>query len=121
MPPREKALEIAAHVLHLMATEVPSAKQQSFAAHNLADLAIVSFSDMPISLANAFEEPVKPVRGFLKPSIEELHKYWQSVHVGYGLDERCAQFALSAGVPEGVKVAKTLNELETWVKSNGKG
>jgi len=41
---------------------VPSAKQQSFAAHNLADLAMVSFSDIPVSLANAFEEPVKALR-----------------------------------------------------------
>ena len=118
---REKALEIAAHVLHLMATIVPSAKQQSFAAHNLADLAMVSFSDMPISLANAFEEPVKASSGFLKPSIKALRDYRQAVHTGYGLDERCGQFALFAEVPEGVKAAKTLDELKAWVKSDGKG
>ena len=105
----------------MMTTETPSAKQQSFAAHNLADLAMVSFSDLPISLANAFEEPVKPVRGFLKPSIEELHKYWQAIHTGYGLDERTAQFALAAVAPEGVKTAKTLDELKTWVRTDGKG
>lgn len=120
-PPREKVLAIAAHVLHLMATEVPSAKQQSFAAHNLADLAMVSFSDLPISLANAFEEPVKSFSGFLKPSIKALQDYWQAVHCGYGLDERCAQFALSAVTPDGMKATKTLDELKTWVKSDGKG
>lgn len=118
---REKVLEIAAHVLHLMATVVPSAKQQSFAAHNLADLAMVSFSDIPVSLANAFEEPVKPAPGFTKPSIAELHKYWQAVHTGYGLNEQTAQFALSASAPEGVKAAKTLDELKTWVRTDGKG
>lgn len=118
---RGRALEIAASLLHMMTTETPSAKQQSFAAHNLADLAMVSFSDLPVSLANAFEEPVKPVRGFLKPSIEELHKYWQAIHTGYGLDERTAQFALAAGAPEGVKTAKTLDELKTWVRTDGKG
>lgn len=62
---REKALEIAKHVLHMLATIVPSAKQQSFAAHNLADYALVSFSDIPVSLANAFEKPVKSKEGFL--------------------------------------------------------
>lgn len=119
--PREKVLEIAAHVLHLLATEVPSAKQQSFAAHNLADLAMVTFSDLPISLANAFEEPVKATSGFLKPSIKALQDYRQAIHCGYGLKERCAQFAVFAEAPEGVKAAKTLDELKSWVRNNGEG
>ncbi|HED00835.1 MAG TPA: type I-E CRISPR-associated protein Cas7/Cse4/CasC [Proteobacteria bacterium] len=121
---RAKALEIAAHVLHMLATEVPSAKQQSFAAHNLADLAMVSFSDIPVSLANAFEEPVKaaPGGGFLKPSIKEFHNYWQSVHSGYGLDEYCAEFTLgTVEAPSGVKSVKSLEELKTWVRENGEG
>lgn len=119
---RAKTLEIAAHVLHMLATEVPSAKQQSFAAHNLADLAMVSFSDMPVSLANAFEEPVKVAHGggFLKPSVEALHKYWDDVHKGYGLDEVCSEFVLGTGSqPDYVKKANNLNELKDWIKKNG--
>lgn len=119
---REKALEIAAHVLHMLATEVPSAKQQSFAAHNLADLSMVSFSDIPVSLANSFEEPVKsaPGGGFLKPSIEALHKYWENVHKGYGLDEHCREFVLGTFTPpKDVKKADNLKALTTWVKNNG--
>lgn len=119
--PREKALEVASHVLHLMATVVPSAKQQSFAAHNLADLAMVSFSDIPVSLANAFEEPVKAAPGFIKPSVKALHDYWQAVHTGYGLEEKSAQFSLVSGAPEGVKPVKTLEELKAWVLVNGEG
>ena len=118
-PPREKALEIAAHVLHLMATVVPSAKQQSYAAHNLADLAMVSFSDIPISLANAFEEPVKAAPGFMKPSVNALHEYWQSVHTGYGLNERCAQIALGHEPPTGMMKKSTLEELKAWIRKNG--
>lgn len=117
---REKALDIAADILHLIATVVPSAKQQSFAAHNLADLALVSFSDMPISLANAFEEPVKAGPGFIKPSVKALHDYWLNVHTGYGLEERCAQFALGHAAPEGVIKAETLDKLKAWVKADGK-
>lgn len=120
---REKALEIAAHVLHMLATEVPSAKQQSFAAHNLADLAMVSFSDIPVSLANAFEEPVKSAHGggFLKPSIEALQKYWENVHKGYGLDEHCREFVLGTFTPpNGVEKADNLKSLTDWVKNNGK-
>ena len=37
----------------------PLCKTQSFAADNPADFAIVSFSDVPISLANGFEQPIE--------------------------------------------------------------
>lgn len=120
--PREKVLEIASHVLHMLATEVPSAKQQSFAAHNLADLAMVSFSDIPVSLANAFENPVKASsgEGFLKPSIEAFHKYWENIHNGYGLKENCSEFILGTFTPPiGVNKAANLEVLKTWVKNNG--
>lgn len=120
--PREKALEVAAHLLHMLATVVPSAKQQTFAAHNLADLALVSFSDLPVSLANAFEEPVRSKGGFRKPSIEALHNYWQQVHNGYGLAERCGEFALGQiELPAGIVRKGSLDELKTWVMSNGEG
>lgn len=117
---RKDALDIAAHVLHMLTTEVPSAKQQSFAAHNLADLAMVSFSDLPVSLANAFEEPVKAGPGFIKPSVKALNDYWQVVHIGYGLDELCAQFALGHATPDGVKKSETLEDLKNWVRADGK-
>jgi CRISPR system Cascade subunit CasC len=119
--PREKVLEIAAHVLHLMATVVPSAKQQSFAAHNLADLAMVSFSDLPVSLANAFEEPVKAGPGFIKPSVNAFHDYWQAIHAGYGLDERCAEFSINNTPPDKIILRKTLEDLKTWVRADGRG
>jgi len=120
---REKVLEIAAHVLHLIATVVPSAKQQSFAAYNPADLAMVSFSDIPVSLANAFEEPVKslPGGGFLKPSVDAMHEYWRNVHSGYGIDEQCAEFSINYTPPDGVSGQKTLENLKTWVRTGGKG
>lgn len=121
---REQALEIAAHVLQMLATVVPSAKQQSFAAHNLADLALVSFSDLPVSLANAFEKPVRQNSGsgYRDPSIVELHNYWQRVHSGYGLAERCSQFSLSdADIPEGIAAKQSLEDLKAWVRNNGEG
>lgn len=120
--PREKALDIAAHVLHMLATGVPSAKQQSYAAHNPADQALVSFSDQPISLANAFEAPVKPDRngGYRMPSAKELNDYWNKTHRGYGLDERCAEFSLEdIELPEGITSKESLPELEEWVRNDG--
>ena len=120
--PREKALEIAAHVLHMLATEVPSAKQQSYAAYNLADQAMVSFSDQPISLANAFETPVKADHqgGFRQPSARSLNEYWDKIHRGYGLDERCAEFSLEPiELPTGVLAKESLPALEAWVRADG--
>jgi len=120
---REQTLEIAAHVLHMLATVVPSAKQQSFAAHNLADLALVSFSDLPVSLANAFESPVKAKDvGFLKPSLEVLNSYWSKVHKGYGLSEKCAEFSLHDGLemPAGITKQESLEALKKWVRNDGK-
>jgi len=121
--PRERALDIAAHLLHMLATEVPSAKQQSFAAHNLADLALVSFSDQPISLANAFEAPIKAAGdGFLKPSVAALHDYWKRIYQGYGLKDLCAEFTLHGlEIPEGIAVKDKIAELESWVRSNSEG
>lgn len=121
---RQRALDIARHVFHLLATVVPSAKQQSFAAHNLADFAIVSFSDQPISLANAFEQPVKrdyKEAGFLKPSISSLSEYWSRIHHAYGLDEQTRAFAVEAGIKLGDKPAlDSLKAMEDWIANSGK-
>lgn len=119
---RAKSLDIAAHVLHLLATEVPSAKQQSFAAHNLADLSLVSFSVQPVSLANAFEKPIQADHrgGFRESSLKELNAYWDKVHRGYGLHERCAEFSLEAlSLPDGITAKPSLPELENWLRNNG--
>lgn len=119
---RAKALDIAAHVLHLLATEVPSAKQQSFAAHNLADLALVSFSAQPVSLANAFEKPIQADHkgGFRESSSKELNSYWDKIHRGYGLLERCAEFSLETiAMPDGIGAKPSLPELENWLRNNG--
>jgi len=121
---RNQALVVARHVLHMLATVVPSAKQQSFAAHNLADFALVSFSEQPISLANAFEAPVERNRngGFLKPSVEALTDYWMRVHKAYGLNEAVRAFALDAETKfDGGDAFDSLASLESWVVDDGQG
>lgn len=119
---RKAALDIARHVLHMLTTVVPSAKQQSFAAHNLADFAVVSFADQPISLANAFESPVARDRngGFLKPSTKALTDYWSRVHKAYGLDERTKGFSFNDEASLGdLQVFGSLQQLENWVANDG--
>jgi CRISPR system Cascade subunit CasC len=120
---RARALEIARHALHLLATVVPDAKQQSFAAHNLADFVIVSLADHPVSLANAFEQPVdrdKKLGGYLLPSIDQLADYWSRVNRAYGLKEDARAFALPEGIHLGEQPAlDTLAALEAWITRDG--
>lgn len=114
---RSQALEIAGHLVHLMATVVPSAKQQVFAAHNLADLVLVSFGDIPVSGANAFEKSVKPKSGFIQPSIQAFENYMEKVRTGYNLQERHAAFSLWETRLE--PCLKSLDVLRTWVQADG--
>jgi len=117
---RAEALDVGSHLLHLLATVVPSAKQRSFAAHNLADFVLVSFSDMPISLANAFENPVGASRkggGFLKPSTERLLDYHGRVYRGFGLKDRVAAFSLDK--VDFSPLHNDLSSLKSWIRSNG--
>ena len=120
---RNAALNIARHINHLLATVVPSAKQQSFAAHNPADFAIVSFADQPISLANAFEQPIKSdlkKGGFLNPSIHALTEYWERMNRAYGLDEKACAFAVADGMKLGGKPAfGSMKEMEEWIANGG--
>ncbi|MDE1483244.1 type I-E CRISPR-associated protein Cas7/Cse4/CasC [Xenorhabdus bovienii] len=118
---RSKALDIAAHLAHMLATETPNAKQRTFAAFNPADLVMVNFSDVPVSMANAFEAPVKAKHeGYLKPSVEAFTGYWNRVAQGYGLTEPAAQFSLlDTEIPEGVVSKSGLEELKNWIRGNG--
>ena len=77
---------------------------------------MVSFSSIPVSLANAFEDPINNQSGFLKPSISALQNYWKQTHQGYGLKEQVATFQLGESKPlENLTVFSSLPELETWV------
>ncbi|QSA96790.1 type I-E CRISPR-associated protein Cas7/Cse4/CasC [Methylococcus sp. EFPC2] len=129
---RARALEIAKHLFHMLATVVPSAMQGRHAAFNPADFAIVSFSDQPISLANAFEAPVQRGRngGYLSPSMVELAEYWRRLNSAYGLNETAAAFRFGdelweSGVkkpwPHKLAAFDTLSKLESWITRDGQG
>lgn len=121
---REHALKIAKHVFHMLCTVVPSAKQQSFAAHNSADFAIVSFADQPISMANAFEKPIEKAKagGYYKPSIEKLIEYWKSSNGFYNLEENaaCCSKDTDVVIAEGLAKKNSLLDVETWISNDGK-
>jgi len=116
---RAKALETAATLTALLATVVPTGKQQSFAAHNPADLVLAMFADMPTSFSNAFERPVRQNGGgFLKPSVEAFEAYAGKVADGYGLGKQWAVFSI---VDTALSPRKdTLADLEGWIRNGGK-
>ncbi|CAG1771626.1 partial CRISPR system Cascade subunit CasC, partial [uncultured bacterium] len=117
---REKALEIAAHTLHLLATVIPDAKRNSTAADNPADFVYVALSDQPISLANAFEEPVKSKEGFSKPSIKQFMDYQERVYKAYDLQDTIAFYSLkdTDNLLKDSRVSG-LKALENWLKKDG--
>lgn len=118
---RKQALEIASHVLHMLSTVVPSAKQNSFAAFNLADFALVSFSDQPISLANAFENPVTARgNGFMEPSIKALLDYHKTISNAYGLkDDKKALFSTKEyNLENAMNMKADFSMLKEWLRNN---
>jgi CRISPR system Cascade subunit CasC len=127
---RVRALEIAKHLFHMLATVVPSAMQGRHAAFNPADFAIVSFSDQPISLANAFEAPVQRERngGYLARSMVELADYWRRLNHAYGLNESATAFRFNAEPwqletkkkwPDNLPSLDNLAAVETWIACDG--
>lgn len=120
---REKALGIAGELFRSLATVVPQAKQQPFAAFNRADFALVSFSDQPISLANAFEQPVKAERsgGYLQPSVEKLTQYWQQMQDAYSLGSQVAALDVRQIAAEGtIRRMATANQMIEWIRQDGR-
>ena len=80
---------------------------------------MVSFSDVPFSLANAFETPVEPLRtgGLFRPSVTRLLDYTQKVYNGFGLDNKTAAFSIDK--VEFTPLYDSLIQLEEWVKNDG--
>lgn len=116
---RDRALEIGAHVAHMLATVVPEAKQQTFAAHNVADLVYVSFAEAPLSLANAFERPIERAQkgGFLENSVAAFSAYLGSVQQMYGL---AGPQAVCSLVPTEIEpTCASMTELEEWIRGGG--
>lgn len=114
-----RLMEIASQLVHLFATVVPSAKQHTFAAYNMADLVYVSLGDLPISGANAFEAPIKRDGGYLKPSIKAFGEYIETLRRGYGLKEDAATFSLwETTLPNR---QDGLADVENWLKQQAQG
>ena len=120
---RNRALEIARHLVYMFATVVPSAKQQTFAAHNMADTVLLCLSDQPLSLANAFETPVSAdgAGGFRLPSTRNLIEHHQKLQSAYGLVQESRLFSILDADAGNVETSDGLNSLLSWLEKAGSG
>jgi CRISPR system Cascade subunit CasC len=87
----ELALETLKAFLRASVTSIPTGKQTSFAAQNPPDaiFAVVRHKGAPVSLANAFAEPVRPTneKSLMQVSVETMDSYWGSLTQVYGEKE----------------------------------
>lgn len=116
---RKSALCVVSQYIRIMATVTPGGKQHSFASHSLAHSVMVSLSEIPLSMANAFENPVKKSKeGYTKASVKAMTDYWARINEAYAINEKTAIFAMDYDeVKNGkMKYFKTLEELQDWIK-----
>ncbi|MCZ7575406.1 MAG: type I-E CRISPR-associated protein Cas7/Cse4/CasC [Ardenticatenaceae bacterium] len=100
---------------------VPSARQNSMAAHNPPSflLAVVRSEGGGWSLANAFERPVSAWRdrGFVAPSVEALDAYWGRLTDVYGIQgvKQIVAMALDEGLNLQHLHTKLAPNFDTWL------
>ena len=119
---RASALDALAVVLDAACRVTPSGKQNSFASHSLADVALLVVRDanVPCSLANAFERPVEHIgadgreQGFLTPSAEALVRRYGRLVASYGLADHAALFSMPEIETDGVPVERVERLDDLW-------
>lgn len=109
---KQELSDIINTVIRCFAQVSPSAKQKSFAAHNPADFVMVTKSDQPLSLANAFRSPIKNKSDVMEKSIESLINHYQKLVDGYELNSQEKAFDLTETAnSEQITLVNKLSEL----------
>lgn len=100
---------------------IPTGKQNTFAAHNPPAflLAVIKPRGMAWSLANAFEQPVRPDGGLSGASIAALDAYWARLVAVYGLEPGSRVVALPLDADARVATLKDccVPTLDAWVET----
>lgn len=82
-------------IVRCFAQVTPSAKQKTFAAYNSADFVLVTKSNQPLSLANAFRKPIKNNGEVMELSIASLVNHYEKLVNGYELDSKAIAFDIT--------------------------
>lgn len=98
---------------------IPSGKQNSFAAHNPPDLALVEVRDqkIPLSYANAFVKPVRASRSasLIEASAAALQEYIPRINGMYGLEARRAFLSSVPFTLADAQECESLSKLLEWL------
>ena len=115
---RDVAVTAVAALLRTAMTAIPCGKQNTFAAHNLPDFALIEVleQNIPVSYANAFLKPVRAPDelSLMDASIQALAAYAAPLPTRFGLPMERAVFYQQTEPPLG-DVCATLDELAAWV------
>jgi len=95
---KEELVEVINMVARCFAQVSPSAKQKTFAAHNVADFIMVVESDQPLSLANAFRTPIKNNGGVMEESVASLISHYEKVVKGFELNSKAKAFDMTGSL-----------------------
>ncbi len=106
---KEELTDIVNTVVRCFAQVTPSAKQKTFAAHNHADFVMVTQSNQPLSLANAFRRAIPNSGDVMEESIESLVKHYEKLVTGYELDSQAVAFDMTDTAKN--EQIKTVNKL----------
>jgi len=99
-------------VIRCFAQVSPSAKQTTFAAHNHADFVLVTQSDQPLSLANAFRKGIKNNAEVMEKSIQSLVNHYKKLVAGYELNSQALAFDMTDTTKsEQIELVNKLSEL----------
>ncbi len=90
----------------------PSAKQKTFAAHNLAEFVLASKSEIPISLANAFRKPIANTGEVMEQSIKELTRHYKNMVTAYDLESESLAFDMTETLDKNDKDISIVNALK---------
>ena len=96
-------------IVRCFAQVVPSAKQKVFAAHNQADFVLVTESNQPLSLANAFRKPIENSGEVMECSIQALVQHYEKLVDAYELESKAIALDLTESAES--KKIKFVNKL----------
>lgn len=106
----EQSVAVAQAFAEAFIKAIPTGHQNGFAAHSLPALVMLVVRDgQPISLVDAFENPVRPTNGMslLEKSVYELDRHWADMTKMYG--EKSVKFK---GIVTRTRLEKHLDTLK---------
>jgi CRISPR system Cascade subunit CasC len=109
---KQELSDIINTVVRCFAQVSPSAKQKTFAAYNHADFVMVTQSDQPLSLANAFRSAIKNKSDVMEESIHSLISHYEKLVSGYELESKAIAFDMTnSAASDQVQLVNKLSEI----------